>query len=239
MSRVGVEGLMEKSHKLIKKVGLLERAKGALHPFVNQMFFLQLLQKTGNFSSTKWMGQTIRQNVLDLWVIQETIAEVRPELLIETGTNYGGSALFYAHLFDLIGRGRVITVDVTKLHDITHPRVDFLIGFSTSDEIMAHVRGAARAATGPVMVILDSDHSKQNVSKELCLYAPLVTPGSYVLVQDGMMDTMPVMRNGDQPGPLPAIREFVRDHPEFEVDREKCEKFLITHHPEGWLKRKG
>src|SRR5687767_7841347 len=72
-------------------------------PAIGSIFFRELIRKTNNFGYTTWLGQPIWQNVLDLWTIQETIAEVRPRLLIECGTYHGGSSLFYANLFDLMG----------------------------------------------------------------------------------------------------------------------------------------
>src|SRR5437762_1624382 len=99
-----------------------------LQPRVPDWFFHDLVERTDNFSHVTWLGRPIWQNVLDLWVLQETIAEIKPTLLIETGTNRGGSALFFAHLFDLLGRGAVVTIDVERLHDIAHPRITFLIG---------------------------------------------------------------------------------------------------------------
>ena len=122
-------------------------------------FFRDLIAQTGNFGRVTWLGVPVWQNVLDLWTIQETICEVRPALLVETGTHRGGSALFFAHLFDLLGHGRVITVDVQALHTLAHPRVEFVLGNSTAPEVVARVGEAARSAGGPVMVILDSDHS--------------------------------------------------------------------------------
>ena len=86
------------------------------------------------------------------------------------------------------------------------------------------------------MVILDSDHSRPHVAAELELYAPLVTPGSFLLVQDGSTDVISVFRSG-RPGPLPAIHDFVARHPEFEIDRARSARFPITHHPDGWLRR--
>ena len=94
----------------------------------------------------------------------------------------------------------------------------------------------AAAAAGPVFVILDSDHSQVHVARELERYAPLVTPGSYLLVQDGSIDTLGYFKTS-RPGPLPAIRDFLQRHPEFRLDRERCDRFLITHHPDGWLQR--
>ncbi|MCS6850527.1 MAG: cephalosporin hydroxylase family protein, partial [Gemmataceae bacterium] len=227
------------------KPGILVRLMRWLAPLyrrclrrpITRLFFMDLIAHTDNFGSVTWLGQPIWQNILDLWTIQETIAEIRPELLIECGTNRGGSAIFYAHLFDLLGQGKVVSIDVVKLHDRSHPRVTFLIGSSTSAEVVAEVRRLATEVRGPVMVILDSDHSAEHVARELEAYAPLVTPGSYLLVQDGVIDELPIFRAG-RPGPLPAIRAFLRRHPEFELDAGRSGRFLITHHPQGWLRRR-
>ena len=231
------KALLEFSHKVLKSTGLLGRAKRTALPLVNQTFFLELMEKTDNFFHTKWLGYPILQNVMDLWTIQETIAEIKPELLIETGTNQGGSAVFYAHLFDLMGKGRVITVDVEKLHSIQHERIEFLIGSSVSNEIASRIKEAAASTAGPVMVILDSDHSTAHVRKELETYAPCVTTNSYLLVQDGVTDHIPALGQRHPPGPLYAIRDFLTTHKEFEIDRERCERFVITQHTDGWLKK--
>ncbi|HZN36321.1 MAG TPA: CmcI family methyltransferase [Pirellulaceae bacterium] len=202
-----------------------------------EAFFADLVRKTDNFGRITWLGQPIWQNVLDLWTIQETIAEIRPELLIECGTNRGGSSLFFAHLMDLLGQGLIITIDVEKMHKLSHPRITYLLGSSTAPEIVAEVQARASGTRGPVLVILDSDHSEAHVAAELAVYAPLVTRGSYCLVQDGVIDTLPMMA-GARPGPLPAIDQFVAAHPEFEIDHERCERFIVSHHPRGWLRRK-
>src|SRR5207253_2669584 len=138
-----------------------------LAPRVPAWFFNDLIKQTENFSHVTWLGRPVWQNVLDLWIMQETIAEIKPALLIETGTNRGGSALFFAHLFDLMGHGQVVTIDVDKLHDIAHPRITFLIGSSISPLIVERVRTLAASAAGPVMVTLDSDHRQDHVRAEL------------------------------------------------------------------------
>jgi cephalosporin hydroxylase len=202
------------------------------------VFFEQLISRTRNFGTVTWLGYPIWQNVLDLWTIQETIAEVKPALLIETGTNRGGSAWFYAHLFDLIGNGRVVTVDVVKLHQLEHPRITWLIGSSTAPEILQRVRAEAQlsGADGPVMVILDSDHCKDYVLQELESYADLVTPGSFLLCQDGVIDQLDIFR-AERPGPVRAIEDFLARQPGFRWDKERNERFVISHHPKGWLQR--
>ncbi|TMK39916.1 MAG: cephalosporin hydroxylase [Actinobacteria bacterium] len=211
--------------------------RGPVREAGHRLFFTELVEATDNFGQITWLGRPIWQNVLDLWTIQETLYELRPALLIETGTNRGGSSFFFAQLFDLMDHGRVITSDVERLHDLHHPRVEYLIGSSTSPEVIGHVRSAVAQADGPVLVILDSDHNARHVTNELELYAPLVTPGSYIIVQDGSIDTLRLFRVG-RPGPLPAIRDFLARHPEFDSDRTKEKRFVISHSPEGWLRRR-
>ncbi len=197
-----------------------------------------LMVHTKDFADVRWLGVPVWQPVLDLWTLQETIAEVRPALLIECGTYKGGSSLFFAHLFDLMQHGRVITVDIEKQHDLSHPRVTYLIGDCASPEIVGQVRAEAAKADGPVFVVLDSDHTAAHVGKELEAYAQMVTPGSYLHVQDGVIDQIPSLRKVWGAGPLRAIEAFLPGHPEFEVDTARTNRFLITHHPKGWLRRK-
>src|SRR5688572_25116862 len=149
---------------------------------LSRAFHTALVRQTDNFGTITWLGQPIWQNILDLWTIQETIAEVKPALLIETGTNRGGSSLFFAHLFDLMGKGEVITVDVERLHELSHPRITYLLGDSAGETVLSVMRERVAAAAGPVMVILDSDHSEPHVARELKAYSPFVTPGSFMLV---------------------------------------------------------
>lgn len=204
---------------------------------IDQQFFTRLIEKTENFGHLTWLGKPVWQNLFDLWTIQETIYNIRPSLLIECGTNRGGSSYFFATLFDLMDHGRVITIDIEKLHDLSHPRITYLLGSSLTPEILKQVASAANAASGPIMVLLDSDHNELHVRHEMEAYHRFVTPGSFLLVQDGVIDTLPIFAAG-RPGPLPAIEGFLKAHPEFEVDTERCTRFLITHSPKGWLRRR-
>ncbi len=225
----------------MKRNRLFSRIRSRLNerlvrPRVRELFFRDLVEQTGNFGAVSWMGQPIWQNLFDLWTIQEVIVSLRPALLLECGTNRGGSALFYAHLFDLLGHGRVVSIDIERLHDISHPRIDFLIGDSTAPAMVEQVAEMVEDAQGPVMVILDSDHSEAHVRRELDCYAPFVTPNSYFLVQDGVIDTLSSFASA-RPGPLPAIKSFLNSRDDFTVDHALCDRFPVTHHPLGWLQR--
>ncbi len=232
--------MLQKLQNAARSVSLALRTKREYpqdaRPLRHLQFHAELIEKTDNFGDVTWLGHPVWQNVLDLWSLQEAIAEIRPAVLLETGTNHGGSALFFAHLFDLLGEGRVVTVDVEKLHEMGHPRIDFLIGSSIDEHVLAQMREAAAAATGPVMVVLDSDHAGSHVALELEAYSQFVTPGSLMLCQDGIIDLMPKMVSG-RPGPLAAVREFLSRHPEFNIDQRYDHRFLISHHPAGWLRR--
>ena len=111
------------------------------------------------------------------------------------------------------------------------------MGDSTSPAVVEQVHAVAANASGPVMVILDSDHSEGHVERELEAYSPFVTPGSFLLVQDGAIDRLGHFR-AFRPGPCRAIERFLVAHAEFEIDRERCGRFLITDHPDGWLRRR-
>ena len=196
-----------------------------------------LIEHTRNYDNITWLGKPIWQPVLDVWTLQQTIFEIKPELLIECGTYKGGSWYFFGDLFELMGKGRVITVDIIKLHDLTHPRVTYLIGDCAAPEIVQQIRAERDKVTGPVMVVLDSDHKAAHVKKELDAYHSFVTPGSFLHVQDGVIDVQPNFASA-RPGPLVAIEAFIAEHSEFEVDLERSATFLFTHHPKGWLRRK-
>jgi cephalosporin hydroxylase len=189
----------------------------------------------GVWGRTYWRGIPILKCPLDLWIYQEILHETRPDLIIETGTNNGGSAHFMGSLFDLAGNGRIITIDLQEYpKKVSHPRVQYLLGSSVSDEILAEVRAAARHAER-VMVILDSDHSEHHVSAELAAYHALVTPGCYLVVEDSNVNGHPVHPKHGA-GPMEAVRQFLKGHPEFQVDRGR-QKFGLTFNPNGYLRR--
>jgi cephalosporin hydroxylase len=188
------------------------------------------------YANTSWMGVPCLKCPLDLWVYQEMLNELRPDLIVETGTFAGGSALYLAHLCDLLGRGDVVTVDIEQRERPAHPRVTYLTGSSVDPDVLDQVRSKAHAAR-KVMVILDSDHSFEHVRAELEHYSGLVSEDSYLVVEDTNLSGHPVHPENAQ-GPLEAVRQFLERHPEFAPDLSR-EKYLMTFNPGGYLRRTG
>jgi cephalosporin hydroxylase len=186
--------------------------------------------------NTHWLGTTTVKLPLDLWSYQEILTEVGPALVVETGTFRGGTARFLASVLDLLGMGRVMTIDIKPRERLPeHPRIEYLHGSSVTPEVVDRVRAAADAAEGPVLVILDSDHARDHVLAELRAYADLVTPGSYVIVEDTDLNGHPVLPNWG-PGPSEAVEAFLAERSDFAPDRDR-ERFLLTMNPGGFLRR--
>jgi cephalosporin hydroxylase len=203
---------------------------------VDQFHGLYYGRREQTWGNTFWLGHRALKCPLDLWCYQEMLHDVRPELIIETGTYHGGSALFLASICDLMGQGNVLTIDVDRREDRPrHPRITYLTGSSTSDAILRQVRRRAKG-TSRVLVILDSGHAKDHVLAELLTYAPLVTPGSYLVVEDTNLNGHPV-ESDHGPGPAEAVAEFLEGNDAFARD-ESREKFLLTFNPGGYLKKR-
>lgn len=181
-----------------------------------------------------FLGVPTLKNPLDLWIYQEILWDKRPDLILEAGTAHGGSALYLATILDAIGAGRVITVDVRDRDrpPPPHPRIAYLRGRSTDPEILEAMRPAAEAA----MVILDSGHHKDHVLDELRSYAPYVSSGQYLVVEDTNLNGNPI-RPDYGPGPMEAVDEFLSETGDFEVDRSR-ERFDVTSNPRGYLLRR-
>ncbi|MGH7910515.1 MAG: CmcI family methyltransferase [Candidatus Dormibacteraceae bacterium] len=185
---------------------------------------------------THWLGVPTLKCPLDLWIYQEILYETRPDLIIETGTAHGGSALFLASMLDLLGAGSLCTIDVAEVPDRpVHPRVRYVTASSTDPGVVAEMTDLAGAAER-VMVLLDSDHSCEHVRAELRAYAGLVTPGCYLIVEDTNVNGRPVLPEFG-PGPAEALESFLMTDDRFEVDTSR-EKLLMTFNPGGFLRRR-
>jgi cephalosporin hydroxylase len=202
-----------------------------------------------------WLGRPIIQLPDDMLRIQEAIWQVQPDIIIETGIAHGGSLIFYASLMEMIGKGRVIGLDIDiRAHNraaieahTMMKRITMIEGSSVAPEVVAAVKALIRPGD-VVMLILDSNHSRDHVAAELAAYADLVTPGSYILSQDGVMQLVagspraPAAWADDNP--IPAVRAFLATHPDFELAKpprpfdETLDTPDCSHHPVGWLRRK-
>jgi len=187
------------------------------------------------FTQTTWIKIPSQKCPLDLWVYQEIISEIQPDLIIETGTRFGGSALFMAHIMDILGKGKIFTIDIDNtISRPAHSRITYVHGSSADAGLINNLLPADRS--GQVcMVVLDSDHSKEHVLQELNLLASYVSVGSYLVVEDTNVNGHPALPYFGE-GPYEAVKEFLDNHAEFIID-ESREKFLMTFNPGGYLRR--
>jgi cephalosporin hydroxylase len=200
-----------------------------------------------------WMGVPIIQLPADMVTTQEVIWSTKPDIIIETGVAYGGSVLFMASILELIGKGKVIGIDI-DLRPVNrntieqHPmakRVVLIEGSSTDQSVVAKVR-AQISGHASVMVVLDSDHSRDHVLSELRCYGPLVTPGCYLVVADtilGRLTNSQTPRNrskiwlrGNEP--LSALEIYLRETDCFELDAFINGKQILASSPGGYLRRR-
>jgi cephalosporin hydroxylase len=202
-----------------------------------------------------WMGRPIIQLPEDVIRVQEVIYRLRPDVIIETGVAHGGSLILYASLCELLHNGRVIGVDIEirphnrsalESHEMFH-RITLVEGSSTDPDVVAHVRRLVRPDES-LLVLLDSNHSYGHVTDELERYCSLVTPGSYIVATDGLMESLYDVprgaRNWKTDNPRAAAADFLERHPEFVLEpppfafNESALTEPLTHWPGAWLRRR-
>lgn len=202
-----------------------------------------------------WMGRPFIQAPEDMVRTQEVIWRVKPSLIIETGVAHGGSLVYSASLLKAMDiPGRVVGIDIEiRPHNRqaieSHPLsswITLLEGSSISPDIVAKVRSLIRA-DDRVLVLLDSNHAKDHVAKELEMYHRFVSKESYIVATDGSMrDLHDVPRGSSEWAwnhPAAAAEEFASSHPEFLLEQpawpfnESGLSKNITHWPSAWLKR--
>lgn len=201
-----------------------------------------------------WLGRPLIQLPEDVMRIQEVIYRVKPDLIIETGVAHGGGLIFYASLCKAMSKGRVIGVDIeVRKHNRSaieaHELGDYITlieGDSVAPEVVSEVTRHIKP-NATVLVILDSNHTKEHVAAELEAYSGLVTPGSYIVATDGSMEFLNDVPRGSENwssnNPAAAARDFVAKHPEFVMEQpvwqfnESDLKKNITHWPNAWLRR--
>jgi cephalosporin hydroxylase len=204
--------------------------------------------------SFSWLGRPIIQLPEDVMRIQEVIYRVKPDVIMETGVAHGGSLILYASLCKAMGRGRVVGIDIEirkhnrtaiEAHELSSG-ITLIEGSSVAPEVVAQASGLVKPGEC-VLVILDSNHSYAHVAAELEAYAPLVTPGSYIVATDGSMESLSDVPRGHPDwvtdNPAAAARDFAARHPEFVLEQpawpfnESALRENITHWPSAWLRR--
>jgi len=199
--------------------------------------FGKLFYDQWNSFSRSWMGVKISKYPTDLFLYQRILFELRPDVIIETGTYMGGTSLFLAHMFDILGgKGRVITVDKRDLRGKKdHPRITYITGRSTSLEVLERIKRMIDSRLA-CMVILDSDHSELMVRRELSRYSKFVTPGQFLIADSTYLNGHPI-KSSYGSGPYEAVEWFLARHPDFErVPMDDI--YLLSKSPKGYLRKK-
>lgn len=194
-----------------------------------------------------WMGIPVIQTAEDMIIMQEIIYDVRPDFIIETGIAHGGSLIYFASLLEILGKGRVIGIDIeirkhNKILLEKHPmvkRITSIEGDSTSKEIFEKIRNIIPEKS-KILVILDSNHTRDHVLKELNLYSSLVSRGSYIIVEDTIMPEVAGYKHAkdyySSDNTKQAINIFMKDNKKFIIDRTR-EKLGFTYFSGGFLKK--
>ena len=243
----------------VKAVEFNHELQKAAHDFMK----VSLLPKYSyNYS---WMGRPIIQYPQDMAAMQELVWLVKPDLIIETGIAHGGSLIMNASFLAMLDyseaiesgelldpkkpKRRVLGIDIdirehNRLAIEAHPmsnRIDMIQGSSIALEIIAQVKSYAKDYNS-ILISLDSNHTHDHVLAELQAYAQLTSKNSYCVVFDTVVEDMPKELSGDRPwgpgdNPKTAVWEYLKTHPEFEIDKSIQNKLLITVAPDGYLKR--
>jgi cephalosporin hydroxylase len=237
-------------------LGIAAAAFASLRRLANSMLAIFVYQPTGSepeeyhkwyyntfvWKKTSFMGVTTWKSVSDMWNYQEILFDLKPSLVIEFGTNQGGSALFFATIMKRIGQPfKVLSVDITHKHlDPTarrDPDILFVESSSTLPNIAEQIQRLKSEFPGKIFAILDSDHSMDHVLGEMKLLRPLLSPGDYLLVEDSSVNGHPVLP-GWGPGPYEAIEAYEREFPnDYTHDVARENKFGFTFAPNGFLIR--
>lgn len=200
----------------------------------HELYYYQRLWET-----THWLGVPTYKCPLDMWIYQEILFQTRPDVVVECGTAFGGSALYLASIMDQMQGGRVLTIDIVRREGMpTHPRIEYMLGSTSETPTMEQARERIRPGER-VMVILDSLHRRDHVFAELELFWPLVSPGCYLIVEDSNINGHPVYSDypPDQgPGAFEAVEDFLALGRPFERDVSR-ERLLMTFNPGGYLRR--
>ncbi|OCQ93817.1 cephalosporin hydroxylase [Limnothrix sp. PR1529] len=240
------------SEEVVNRVARNSRNKDLI--YTSRGFMLASTEPKYSYNFT-WLGRPVIQYPQDIVAVQELIWSIQPDLIIETGIAHGGSLIFSASMLELNAAcggpqdAEVLGLDIDiREHNReaieSHPmfkRISMIQGSSIDSQVVDLVHQKATSKER-ILVCLDSNHTHDHVLAELEAYAPLVTPGSYCVVFDTIIEDLPGDMFPDRPwgpgnNPKTAVWEYIKTHPEFEIDQSVQDKLLITVAPDGYLKR--
>lgn len=195
-------------------------------------------EKTKVWKRTKWFGVPMWKLPFDAFIIQDIITEIQPDYIIETGTGYGGSAMFYASICELLGKGKVISIDIEIKSELKREfkfeeRIELMFGGSTNPLLFDQVKEKTEGKKN--IVLLDSWHSYDHVLEEMRLYSQLVPVGSYMIVEDTHVSGHPV-EWGYGDGPYEAVKSFMKETSDFAIEKKR-EVYRFSFNPDGYLRR--
>ena len=238
--------LKQYQNEAIKRGDAYKNNKALQHAWHNLHKQIVKVKYAYNFF---WMGVPILQIPQDLQAMQEIIWKVKPEIIIETGVAHGGSIIFSASILELLGRGKVVGIDIDiRRHNRkaieSHKmfkRIKLIEGSSIDPAVIKKVSTIAKKHK-KVLVCLDSNHAHKHVLEELKAYAPLVSVGSYCIVGDTGIEDLPIGTTSDRPwgrgdNPKTAVREFLKKNKKFKIDKNIESKLILTGSSDGYLKR--
>lgn len=190
-------------------------------------------------------GVPIHKNPCDLFNYQQILFTQKPDYIIECGAYQGGSTMFFAHTLDLIGKGKIVSVDICERKDQWFPQVEehkrtiLIPGSSTEPDIVAKVKNIVEDGAS-FFLILDSLHTKTHVLSEMEAYGPLLLQNNYMIVEDGNLNGHPLppewhTQTMQEGGPFEAIQEYMTRHNDFKIDRDMEARFLFSYAPSGYL----
>ena len=237
------EAFKKECEERIEAQGKNEKLLSASSTFIEETI------RSGYSYNFSWMGRPIIQYPQDMIAMQEIIWDIKPDLIIETGIAHGGSIIYYASLLELIGKGQVLGIDIdirehNRVAIEKHPmsnRIKMIQGSAIDNAIIEQVKSFAKDKK-VVMVCLDSNHTHDHVLKELDLYSQFVTPGSYLIAFDTIVEDLPPNFYEDRPwkvgdNPKTAVHDFLKHNNDFIIDKKIDNKLLVSVAPDGYLKR--
>lgn len=239
----------------VEKLALLEEQGNNQAAAEIALGFISETAQTKYSYQFSWLGRPVIQFPQDMIAVQELIWSVQPDLIIETGIAHGGSLILSASLLELNAvcggpkDAEVLGIDIDiRAHNRkaieAHPmfkRISMLEGSSIDSAIIEQAK-AKCVGKQRILIFLDSNHTHDHVLEELKAYAPLTSIGSYCVVFDTVIEDLPVNMFGDRPwsvgnNPKTAVWEYLKTHPEFQIDKSIQHKLLVTVAPDGYLKR--